>query len=176
MAVDAAWGVAFRTNCRWLSLSPTVDVAVDGGPRDAESRAYRGDVGQPAVIARLGQREPLRVSQLFGPSPPFCRASALPLGRCGAHAVEVTLELGERAEDVEDGLASRRGRVDLLGERPEPDPEVPQVGDDLDQVLEGAPNRSSRQTTSVSPDRTQARTSLFLKRRCARPTHHRRPR
>ena len=55
-----------------------------------------------------------------------------------AFADEVTLELSQRAEDVEDELAAGGGGVDLLGEALKADPALRQGGDDLDQVLERA--------------------------------------
>ena len=61
-------------------------------------------------------------------------------GQAGAGAVtdEVTLELGQRGEDVEDQLAAGGGGVDLLLQAAEPDPVVGQAGDGVDQVAQGA--------------------------------------
>jgi hypothetical protein len=51
---------------------------------------------------------------------------------------QVTFELGERAENMEDKLATRGRGVDLLGEGAEADATLRQRGDDVDQVLQGA--------------------------------------
>ena len=54
----------------------------------------------------------------------------------GAFADEVTFELGQGREDVEDELAAGGGGVDRLLEAAEPDAAVGQAGDGVDQVAQ----------------------------------------
>lgn len=73
--------------------------------------------------------------------PPAATAASLARGfqpGVGALADQVTLELGERAEDVEDQHPAWRGRVDLFGQRPEPDVARGELADFLDQVAHRA--------------------------------------
>jgi hypothetical protein len=54
-------------------------------------------------------------------------------------AYDVSLELRQGAEDVEDQFVRRGGRVDLLGQAFEPDSPLVELGDELDQILQRAP-------------------------------------
>src|SRR3954451_24100579 len=56
----------------------------------------------------------------------------------GALADDVALELGKRAEDVEDELPAAGRGVDLLGGALEPDALAVKLRDRLDEVFEGA--------------------------------------
>jgi hypothetical protein len=68
--------------------------------------------------------------------------------------VHIPLELGQRPEDMEDQLAAAGRRVGLLGQALEADAAFVERGHDLDRYLSERPNRSSRQTTRMSPSRT----------------------
>jgi len=59
--------------------------------------------------------------------------------RLGSLPDEVTLELGQRADDVEDELAATRPGVQLLLQAPEVDALLVKLPDGLDEVLERPP-------------------------------------
>src|SRR3546814_9951223 len=63
----------------------------------------------------------------------------------GAFADQITLELREGAEDVEHQHSPRRGGVDVLGERTEPDAAGCQFADLVDEV---ADRKSTRLNSS----------------------------
>jgi len=89
--------------------------------------------------ALLGAHPPRRgelVSADHGraPSEPLagaCRGEA----RAGPLADDLALKLGKRTEDVELHPAGRSGRVDLLGQRAEPDLAVVQLFDELNEMF-----------------------------------------
>lgn len=71
----------------------------------------------------------------------------------GAFDDEFADELGEGGEHVEDQAAARRGGVEGLFQGSEPDAAAAQVGDDRDEVLQGAGEPVQRGMTRVSPGR-----------------------
>ena len=84
-----------------------------------------------------------RFAQLVGgddrAAPPL--ATALARGaqaRLSALADQIALELRQGAEDIEHQHTSRRGGVDVFGERTEPDASRRQLADLLDQVAHRA--------------------------------------
>jgi len=50
----------------------------------------------------------------------------------GAFAHQFPFELGQRPEHVENQPAAGGGRVDVLGQRPEPDPSIGEISGDVD--------------------------------------------
>jgi hypothetical protein len=68
-------------------------------------------------------------------------------------ANEIALQLGKGAKDMEDALATRRGRIDVFLQTVEADVAPLELGDGIDERRSERPSRSSFQTTSVSPDR-----------------------
>lgn len=86
---------------------------------------------------------PSRLAQFVGGDdwPTASLAAALARSaqaRLGALADQIALELRQGAEDVEHQHASRRGGVDVLGERAEPDASGRHLADLLDQVTHRA--------------------------------------
>ena len=88
--------------------------------------------------------------------------------REGAFPDELTLELGQGPEDVEDQPATWPAGVDRLGEAHERHPTSLQVPDDLDEVLEGpseaveSPNHDGVPRSSLGEQVVQRRAGLEL--------------
>jgi hypothetical protein len=92
----------------------------------------------PVVVELLGQRQLLRVGQLLRPTPFASPGSRRGQTRLGPLADEIPLELGQGPENMEDQLAPRCRRVDLLGQAPEANPPLRQGRNRLDQMRQRA--------------------------------------
>jgi hypothetical protein len=103
----------------------------------------------PKCSGDLGERVLARVVHLAGKYE-FCRrharrsAALTSSGSCrsqpgqSALANEVALKLGQRAEDMEDQLAARRGRIDVLLQATETNLATLELGGGIDQMTERA--------------------------------------
>ena len=122
--------------CRVEVVEP-VEVAVDGGPGDAELGGDLGD-GELAGLVHLPRQPGLAVAEL-GPLP----AGAAPRAGgveavVGALRHQGVLELGDGAEDLEEHPPDRGGGVDTLIEHHQVDLLGAQLVGQLDQVLQRA--------------------------------------
>src|SRR5512135_454440 len=112
-------------------------VPVQGGPGDAQREADVGDGVALVVVEGLGDLRLAGVER-SGPStqPPPCPGG----GQSGLGALpdQVTLELSERAEDMEHQLAAACRGVDLLLQGLEADAPLLQHGDGVDEVAQRA--------------------------------------
>ena len=93
----------------------------------------------------------------------------------GFHAIaeDVPLEFGEDREHAGQGPTARRGQVERLAERDEADLECGQLLERRDQIDEGCPQRSNRQTRIRSSSRRRAariRSSRLGRSRTPEPT------
>jgi hypothetical protein len=79
-------------------------------------------------------------------------------------ARQVAFELGQGVEHVKDELAAGGGGVDRFLQAAEPDAALGEFGDGVDQVAQRAGQRSSFQTTRVSPGRSWSRSCLRVGR------------
>src|SRR5260370_35883227 len=133
--------------CRGVSCGSTamsalsLEVVVHGGAVDADGLGDLGDgVQLPSVrsggLVHAPHGGGLGVAQL---RPATTGAAAGPGGveaLAGALDDQLALELVDRAEDMEDQAAGRRGRVDLLLEDHQADAALAQLLGEVDQVLQ----------------------------------------
>ena len=110
------------------------DDLADHGPADPVSL---GDLGQAHAVVTVSedggpvdiQRPPPNLPA-FEPGPPHAGPNPL-------HD-QTALELGDGADDDDDGAAQRPAGVDVFSERNELDVEVAELVEHLDEVLDGA--------------------------------------
>src|ERR1051326_3912037 len=79
--------------------------------------------------------------------------------RVGALSDQVTLKFGQCSHQMKDEFASRRGRIDLLGQAYESNIPLVEVPEQVNKRLQRASCRSNFHTSSVSPGRRYARIS-----------------
>lgn len=137
-----------------------LEIPVERRARDAERLADRGNVRLSSRREGACQLQLLRIGKLL-----CAPAQAAPRSRrhqpsVGALPNHVALELGLRAEEVEDELAPWRRGADLLGEGLEADPTLGQDGDGLDRVFQ-------RAAEAIEPPDDERRLSVAGQRRPA---------
>lgn len=147
--------------CQQVSLRATAGLSLSDGKA---LNGTRPTCGKCPPRCRRGRRggsghRRLLLVQAAGPA---ARASPRPGTRQpGLRPLpdHFALELGQCPEQVENQLAARSGRVDLLAQAAKAPACLCQVADGFNQVPSERPSRSSRQTTKVSPLRRWSRAS-----------------
>src|SRR4051794_33511656 len=118
---------------RWLF---DLDIAVEGGARDAERLANVGDRVRLVVIQRLRHRHLAATPELLRPAARSATRTRRNESRLRPIPDHIALELSECPKDMEYQLAAAGRRVNLFRQALEADPPLVERSHDLDEILQ----------------------------------------